>query len=456
MGSKSINENLNYQNKVLIVDDDKTLCQLLNEELKSEGFNSEYVFNGKEALEKLNHTNYDLILLDLEMPNINGDQVLDSLKEYNHSTQVIVLTAKYDVKTAIRTIKAGAFDFLTKPYEIEELLSSIERALNHKNLVLQNKLLTEKLRNLKPGKIIGSSEIINKTLLLSLKAAKSGSNVLLFGETGTGKELFSEYIHENSDRSKFPLVAINCASLPENLIESELFGYEKGAFTDAKTGKPGLVEVANGGTLFLDEIGELPLSLQPKLLRFLENGEFRRIGGVANRTSNVRIIAATNRNLEDEVKSGTFRADLLFRINVISIVIPPLRERGEDIIELAQYFLNKKTVNRNSKSFSEDALKALLKYDFPGNVRELQHIVERAIIFSDDMNISIKDLNLQIKNNNNHDILTPTMTLEQIEKIHLENVLKFNNFNREETARTLGISQKTLYTKIKKYSLIDN
>ncbi|MBM4170995.1 MAG: sigma-54-dependent Fis family transcriptional regulator, partial [Ignavibacteria bacterium] len=295
--------------KILIADDDETLCYLLKEELVNEGYFVTTVYDGKDAIESLKKNNYDILLLDLEMREVHGEKVLNFVNENHPSTQIIVLTAKSDMRTAIDCIKHGAYDFITKPYEFGQLCVTIERALEHRNLIIKNKILSAKLDKSFDSAIIGESESIKNILSLAQKAAKSNSNILLEGETGTGKELFAEFIHKQSAKSNKPFVAINCASLPDQLIESELFGYEKGAFTDAKSSKQGLVEIANGGTLFLDEIGELSLSLQPKLLRFLENGEFRRIGGISNLSSTVRVIGATNKNLTEEAELKKFRRD---------------------------------------------------------------------------------------------------------------------------------------------------
>jgi transcriptional regulator with PAS, ATPase and Fis domain len=296
-------------------------------------------------------------------------------------------------------------------------------------------------------------------LNLATKAAISDSNILIEGETGTGKELFAEYMHKKSSRKDKPFVVINCASLPDQLIESELFGHEKGAFTDAKSTKQGLVEIAHGGTLFLDEIGELSLTLQPKLLRFLENGEYRRIGGVANLISNVRVIGATNKNLLEEADNKNFRKDLLFRLNVITLTIPPLRERQEDILLLANYFLDEKSPVRAPKHLSEQANDVLLNYSFTGNVRELEHIIERAIIFADGELILPDDLNLphsyqlQSRTPSLTDDTDEILSMEELEKWHIQKVLDKNRWDRSQTANQLGISPKTLYTKIKKYEL---
>lgn len=442
---------------ILITDDDQTLCYLLKEELINEGFNVDITFDGKYAIENLKKKSYDVLLLDLEMTDVQGEEVLKYATEHHPSLQVIVLTAKIEIRTAIDCIRNGAYDFITKPYEFPQLLMIIERALEHKNLIINKKILETKIGQTFSNKIIGESKAILEVKSLAERAARSDSNILLEGETGTGKELFAEYIHNSSPRNSKPLVAINCASLPDQLIESELFGYEKGAFTDAKTSKQGLVEIANGGSLFLDEIGELSLILQPKLLRFLENGEFRRIGGVSNLSSDVRVIGATNKNLMEESDKKNFRKDLLFRLNVITLTIPPLRERNEDIILLAKYFLEKKSPIRSNKVLSKDAERSLIKYPFPGNVRELEHIIERALIFSDGDEIQVHDLNLPNVASDNLPINLAEnlelLSLDEMEHMHIKQVLDSNDWNREVSARALGISQKTLYTKIKKYNL---
>lgn len=443
--------------KILISDDDEILAYLLKEELVNEGIQVDIVHDGKYAIENLKNKTYDLLLLDLEMKEVNGEEVLKYSNEFHPEVQVIVLTAKTEVRTAIECIKMGAYDFITKPYDFDALLVTIDRAINHKDLLTQNKILSTKLNKTIPHDIVGSSKVMQKTLEHSRKAAMSDSNILLEGETGTGKELFAEFIHKNSERKNKPLVAINCASLPDQLIESELFGHEKGAFTDAKSSKQGLVEIADGGTLFLDEIGEMSLTLQPKLLRFLEKGEFRRIGGVSNLKSNVKVIGATNKNLMEEAERGNFRRDLLFRLNVITITIPPLREREGDIIELANHFLHTKSSVRAPKKLSKEAEQELVYYKYPGNVRELEHVIERAIIFSETNLIEPKDLNLPKSNYTSIESYSDSeeeiLSMDEVEKIHIHKALNKFDWNRENTARALGVSSKTLYTKIKKYQL---
>jgi len=446
--------------KILICDDDETLCYLLKEELLNEGFNVDVVYDGKYAIENLKNKNYELLLLDLQMKEVPGEEVLKFAKENFPTLQVIILTAKSEVRSAIDCIKLGAYDFISKPYEFDELLVGISRALEHKDLLVKTTIQTTRFDEKVSNRIIGESKEMNHLINLSIRSAKSDSNILIEGETGTGKELIAEFIHRNSERNDKPFVVVNCASLPDQLIESELFGHEKGAFTDAKSSKQGLVEIADGGTLFLDEIGEMSLTLQPKLLRFLENGEYRRVGGVANFHSNVRVIGATNKNLLEESEKKIFRRDLLFRLNVITLTIPPLKERGEDILLLANHFLSKKSPIRDPKKLSAAAEKALLQYKFPGNVRELEHVIERAIIFAENSTIQVEDLNLpnsfRSDQYNPNSLTTDSFLLEDVERIHFKKALDYHGWNRENTARALGISQKTLYSKIIKYNLRQN
>ncbi len=446
--------------KVLVCDDDETLCYLLKEQLLEEGFVVDTVYDGNLAIEAIKGKNYDLLLLDLNMGEVSGEDVLKFVNDYSSSMQVIVLTAQSDVKKAIECIKIGAYDFINKPYNFDELLITINRALEHKELLVKTTILANQAHKNLSNSIIGESPELQKVINLANKSAQSDSNILIEGETGTGKELFADYIHRHSARNDKPFVVINCASLPDQLIESELFGHEKGAFTDAKATKQGLVEIAHGGTLFLDEIGELSLALQPKLLRFLENGEYRRIGGVTNLTSNVRVIGATNRNLLEEADNKNFRRDLLFRLNVITLTIPPMRDRKGDILLLAKHFLEIKSPIRSPKKLSSEAEEALSSYSFPGNVRELDHIIERALIFAEGDIIHCEDLNLpsdvtekiQVTEDHSHK-QERVLSMDEVEKKHIAHALKLNNWDRTQTASQLGISPKTLYTKIKKYQI---
>lgn len=447
--------------KILVCDDDETLCYLLKEQLLEEGYSVDTVYDGSYAIDAVKRKNYDLLLLDLNMQNVQGEDVLKFVKDYNSSIQVVILTAQSEIRSAIQCIKMGAYDFITKPYNFDELLLTINRSLEHKELLVKTSLLADQVDKKISTRIIGNSLELQRVISLANKAAVSDSNILIEGETGTGKELMAEYVHKHSSRKDMPFVVINCASLPDQLIESELFGHEKGAFTDAKNTKQGLVEIAHGGTLFLDEIGELSLALQPKLLRFLENGEFRRIGGITNLTSNVRVIGATNRNLLEEADNKNFRRDLLFRLNVITLTIPPLRQRKEDVLLLANHFLETKSPIRAPKKLSPETEEALLEYDFPGNIRELEHIIERALIFAENDYIEIDDLNLPTnvprnlvkKIEEEYGSPEEILNMSEVEKIHIAKALRINKWDRAKTAVMLGISQKTLYTKIKKYRL---
>jgi DNA-binding NtrC family response regulator len=446
--------------KILVCDDDETLCYLLKEQLLEEDFSVDAVYDGADAIDSIKKKHYDVLLLDLNMKETSGEEVLRFVSDYSTSLQVVILSAQSEIKKAIECIKMGAYDFITKPYNFDELVLTINRAIEHKDLLVKTTILSNQVNKQATSNIIGDSAELQRVISLANKAAMSDSNILIEGETGTGKELMAEYIHKHSARDDKPFVVINCASLPDQLIESELFGHEKGAFTDAKSTKQGLVEIAHGGTLFLDEIGELSLSLQPKLLRFLENGEYRRIGGVTTLTSNVRVIGATNRNLIEEADNKNFRKDLLFRLNVITLTIPPLRDRRDDILLLAHHFLEAKSPIRAPKKLSQKAEEVLLTYSFNGNIRELEHIIERAIIFAEGEYIQPDDLNLpnigsqRIKHafddNGSSDEI---MSMEEIEKKHIARALNFFKWDRAQTATRLGISPKTLYTKIKKYEI---
>lgn len=451
----------NKNSKILICDDDETLCYLLKEQLLEEDIYVDTVYDGQYAIDTIKKNTYDVLLLDLNMKEVHGEEVLSFVTDYNSTIQVIILSAQSEMKKAIGCIKSGAYDYIAKPYEFDDLILTINRALEHKDLIVKTEILTKEIHKKSSDAIVGESLALKKVLSFASKAASSDSNILIEGETGTGKELLADYIHNHSARREKPFVVVNCASLPDQLIESELFGHEKGAFTDAKSTKQGLVEIAHGGTLFLDEIGELSLTLQPKLLRFLENGEYRRIGGVTNLRSSVRVVGATNKNLLEEADNKNFRKDLLFRLNVITLVIPPLRERKEDIMLLANHFLKEKSPVRSPKRFTPEAEELLSNYSFTGNIRELDHIIERAIIFSDNELIYPDDLNLPQsyqrgilaqKSSVVNDV-DEILSMEDLEKWHIQKVLNKNLWDRTRTATQLGISPKTLYTKIKKYEL---
>jgi len=448
---------------LLIVDDEEPLRVLLESELgESEEFSVDTVMDGGQAINQIQAKVYDVILLDIRMPRVSGIEVLKFIQEYSPTTQVIILTNYADVKTAIETIKLGAYDFLAKPYDIDEIFNTIHRAIERKQLFIDNKLMKSELsRKAGSSELIGQSPAFLKLVESASRFAESDSFVLIEGASGTGKELIAGLIHRRSPRNNRPFVAVNCASIPDALLESEVFGHEKGAFTNAYATKQGLVEVANGGTLFLDEVGDISPAIQPKLLRFLETGEFRRVGGTNILSVDVRVVSATNKDLREEVRAGRFREDLLYRLNVVTLRVPALCERKEDIPILADYFLRRKTKSKNVKTLTAGALRLLMEYAWPGNVRELEHVLEGVILLSSGEVIDERDLATYFHRPEQDGaaslpLETPgavPASLEEVERVHIEHVLKLNNFNRTRTAEMLGISKKTLYLKIKRYGL---
>ncbi len=450
---------------LLIVDDEEPLRVLLESELaESDEFNVDVAVDGGMAINLIQARVYDVVLLDIKMPRVSGLEVLKFVQEYSPTTQVIIVTNYADVKTAIQTMKLGAYDFIAKPYDVDELFNTIHRAIERKQLFIDNKLMKSELtRKTGTSELIGISPVFLKCVENARRFAESDSFVLIEGASGTGKELIANLIHRRSPRSDRPFVAVNCASIPDTLLESELFGHEKGAFTNAFASKQGLVEVANGGTLFLDEVGDISHAIQPKLLRFLETGEFRRVGGTNLLSVDVRVVSATNKDLHAEVKAGKFREDLLYRLNVVTLRVPLLKERKEDIPILAEYFLSRKMKSKEPKKLSPDALLLLMDHDWPGNVRELEHVLEGAVLLSSGDCITAEDLSLY---QHRPDKLSPpsigpagvpadseVASLEDLERIHIERVLRQNNFSRSKTASVLGISKKTLYLKIKRYNM---
>lgn len=449
---------------LLIVDDEEPLRVLLESELsESQEFDVDVAGDGGQAINKIQAKVYDVILLDIRMPRVSGIEVLKFVQEYSPTTQVIILTNYADVKTAIETIKMGAYDFLAKPYDIDELFNTIHRAIERKQLFIDNKLMKSELtRKAGASELIGQSTAFLRMVESATRFADSDSFVLIQGASGTGKELIATLIHRRSPRNNRPFVAVNCASIPDTLLESELFGHEKGAFTNAYQTKQGLVEVAHGGTLFLDEVGDISPSIQPKLLRFLETGEFRRVGGTNLLTVDVRVLSATNKDLREEVKGGRFREDLLYRLNVVTLRVPSLQERREDIPLLVDYFLARKGKTKNPKRLSPEALHLLEVHDWPGNIRELEHVLEGAVLLSSGDVIEPLDLSLYSHRTEHAGPGEATLiaaddpaavSLVDMERKHIEKILKENNFSRAKTAEALGISKKTLYLKIKRYGV---
>jgi len=438
--------------KILIVDDEAALTTLLREELQQPGmFEVDLAFDGVEAINLIQKTLYDVVLLDMKMPRVDGREVLKFIQEHSPSSQVIILSQYADLKMAVETTKLGAYEVLGKPYDIDQIEQTIERAIERKKLAIDNKLLqTELSRKIGSSDIIGDNPAFRQVLENAERVAQSDSIVLILGPSGTGKELIANLIHKASPRINRPFVPVNCSSIPDTLLESELFGHEKGAFTNAYSTKPGLVEVANGGTLFLDEVGDISPVIQPKLLRFLETGDFRRVGGTNELKADVRVISATNKNLQEESRAGRFREDLLYRLTVVTIRIPALKDHPDDIPLLVDYFLKKKSKSKETKTLSAKALEKLMKYDWPGNVRELEHMIEGAVILSPNQMIEASDLHLPERQ---AESVSESMTMEDVERVHIEKVLKMFNGNRKKTAEALNISEKGLYLKIKEYGL---
>ncbi len=445
---------------LLIVDDEAAQREMLAVFLKREGYSVTVCEQPSEGIKAAEEKVFDLGILDLRMPEMSGIELLAKLKEINPEMQIIVITAFGTVETAVEALKKGAFHYLTKPVSLEELTVTLQKAREGQLLLAENKFLKETLETgYKDELILGKSEKIKEVLSLVAQVAKSNSTVLILGESGTGKELVARAIHRLSTRAQKPFVALNSAALPETLLESELFGFEKGAFTGAVKSKPGKLELASGGTFFLDEIGDLPFPLQAKLLRVLETQEIERLGATGTLKINVRFLAATHQNLEEKVKAKTFREDLYYRLNVVSIQIPPLRERREDIALLAEHFLRKfsSQMGKPSPTLIREAFEAMLNYAWPGNVRELENALERAVLLSRGEQIGIEDLKLkseptvsQPSVTASNDSLEP---LEEVEKRHIRKVLESVGWNFSRAAEVLGIHRNTLRLKIREYRI---
>lgn len=440
---------------ILLIEDEKLMRVTLEDALKTAGYDVISFETGKEALNALRSNSFGVVVTDVRLPDIDGINILREISRTD-DTQVIVMTAFGTIKDAVEAMKLGAFDYITKPFSLDEFLLLIGRALDVKRLKEENIRLKKDLnRCYSFPNIIGESPEMKKVFSLIEKISKSDSTVLIFGESGTGKELIATTIHYQSSRKDKPLIKVNCAALPEGLIESELFGHEKGAFTGAIKRRPGRFELANGGTIFLDEIGDLPLSTQAKLLRVIQERTFERVGGTETLNVDVRVITATNRNLEREVREGRFREDLYYRLNVIPITLPPLRQRREDIPYLIDFFLNKYR-NKTSKNvrFSRDAVDVLLKYDYPGNVRELENIVERCVTLSASDIIAKDDLPyFVLKKTDDSRQLSLSDVAAKAEEEYIIKVLKATKGNKTRAAEILGISRKTLWEKIKAYGI---
>lgn len=451
--------------KILIVDDDPGHLTTLKTITKSWGYTVETANDGVVAVDLVKSGPVDLILMDVRMTNMSGIEALGQIKDYNPSIPVIIMTAYSSVESAVEALKSGAYDYLIKPLDFEVLKLTIERASEHAGLKAENRALKEHLRSdYDIANIIGRSQPMKKLMDMMSMVAPSEATVLITGESGTGKELIARSLHFNSPRKEKPLVVVNCASITETLLESELFGHEKGAFTGADKRREGRFMQANHGTIFLDEIGETSPTMQAKLLRVLQEKEVQRVGSEETIKVDVRIVAATNRNLEADVANGRFREDLFYRLNVMNLNVPPLKERQEDIPLFAQHFL-KKFADKNRKTvkgFVPLAVDMLLNYDWPGNVRELENAIERAVILLTGEHITEKQLPLNITKKYPDLSTSPiaaapvmdgTRSMEEIEKEAILATLKASGGNKSETARRLGITRKTLHNKLKNYGL---
>lgn len=442
---------------ILIVEDEKILRISLADALKEEGYTVLAVTNGKEALAAIEQGIFSVIITDIRLPDISGMEVLRKSMEVAAAVPVVLITGYGNIKDAVESMRIGAFDYITKPFDLEEMFVTVNKALEVNAITEENIRLKKELSShFSAGKIIGESKAMQSIFALLDKVSRTESTVLLLGESGTGKELVASTIHYQSARKKKAIIRVNCAALPDDLIESELFGYEKGAFTGADIKKPGRFDMADGGTLFLDEIGDLPPLTQTKLLRFLEDKTFERLGSTSTVSVDVRIIAATNKNLEREVNKGTFREDLYYRLNVIPVILPPLRKRIEDIPLLIDSFTRKFNDQFGTNVFFRaDAIKELLKYGFPGNVRELLNVVERCIALASNKTIGRNDLPGHILQNQNNKV--PLLSLQQVsveaEKDHILKILRMTQGNRSKAAEILGVSRKTLWEKINNYNL---
>lgn len=446
--------------KILIVDDEKSMCQYLSIMLKKEGYHVKTVYNGKKAIKAIKDSNYDVLITDIKMEGMNGIEVLTAVKEMDPLLPVVIMTAYASQNTAIEALNRGAFYYLIKrKTKNDEIKMVVRNALDIHRVKNENVFLKRQLRKKNDFKeIIGKSDEMRMVFTLVNKVAESDSTILISGESGTGKELIAKAIHYRSGRSNNPFVSINCGALPESLLESELFGHVKGSFTGAIKDKDGLFKVASGGTFFLDEVGETSPAIQVKLLRVLQEREIIPVGGTAPIKVEVRLIAATNADLERAVNEERFRADLYYRLNVIPIVIPPLRDRRDDIPLLVDHFLKLASDKAGRKrTTSKDALETLVNYDWPGNVRELENVLERAVILQDGDQIKVEDFPDKIRNRSRGGgklvMSKAQMTLEELEKEYLISVLEETNWQKKKASAILGINASTLYRKIQRYNL---
>ncbi len=457
-------KNTNY--KILVVDDENSLREMLSILLQRQGYQVEQATDGVAALSMAQEDSYDLIISDIQMPKMNGIELLRQLRSQGNNVTMMMITAFSSTEEAVEAMKLGAYDYITKPFKNDEIRLVIKNALEREQLQQENRQLKQQLgQRFSFQNLIGHSPAMAKLIALLERVAPSQANVLITGESGTGKELVAKALHLNSDRKAHPFVPINCGAIPENLLESELFGHEKGAFTGADKRKEGLFESADHGTLFLDEIGELPMGMQVKLLRVLQEREFRRVGGTSNISLNIRLVAATNQDLSEMIKQGSFREDLFYRLNVVSIELPPLRARQDDIPLLINSFYQRLTGNKEY-AIQKQALEILLNYDWPGNVRELENLVERCVILGETNELTIDCLPDQLKNKNHNlcgvvgnlpdEGFDLEKWLEDMERTILLQALERSGGVKKRAAELLGINFRSIRYRLGKLGIGDD
>ena len=449
---------------ILVIDDEAAQRDILTGYLKKKGYQIFAASSGKEGIEITKNEPVDIILSDFKMPELNGIEVLEQVKKMNPEISFVIVTAYGTVENAVKAMRLGAFDYISKPVDLDELDLMIERIIEHKNLKSENQLLKTQLQEkYKISSIVSQSQKMEEVINVAARVAESKATVLITGENGTGKEVLAKAIHYMSSRKEKPFIAVNVPALTETLLESELFGHDKGAFTGADKMKKGRFEIANGGTLFLDEVGDIPQSIQVKLLRVLQEHQFERVGGTEKIEVDVRIIAATNKELEQKIKDGTFREDLYYRLNVVSIKIPPLRERKEDILPMIESFIEKycKENNKEKLEVSKEVVDTLMKYNYPGNVRELENIIERAVVLTRAHSkvITLNDIPMNIKGFKEEKSIgsldegTLTEQVEALEKQLIFDALQQSGGNQTKAGKLLGLTERNLRYKLKKYNI---
>jgi two-component system response regulator HydG len=450
------------QGRVLIVDDEQSMCELLHEALGMRGFQTAWHTAAEDAFRALKDADYDAVLTDVKMPGVSGLELCERISANRPDIPVVVMTAFGSMDTAVAAIRVGAYDFITKPIEMDMLALTLQRAVGHRQLQEKVNLLSEAVERAAGfGEMIGQSPVMQRLYDQLARIAKAEVSVLITGESGTGKEVVARAIHKQSPRHKGPFVAVNCAALPDSLLESELFGHAKGAFTDARTDRKGLILQSEGGTLLLDEIGEMPLGMQAKLLRALEENTLRPVGGDKEVPFDVRLLTATNRDLEVAVEEGRFREDLFFRIDVVQIDLPPLRARGTDVLLLAQHFVEvfAQRSGKQVTGIAENAAERLLAYSWQGNVRELRNVMERAVALTCYEKIAVEDLPAKVREYHSDQVFiggddpTELAPLDEIEQRYILHVLKTVGGNKAMAARILRLDRKTLYRKLKQYGV---